>query len=335
MTVFELGDLRLASGQTLPNARLAYHTFGQLNSAKDNAILFPTFLGAPAEVLNGWIGEGRALDPAKYFIVLPGHFGLPPSSAPSNTPAPFDAARFPAVSIADDVAAQHRLLAEQFGVERLRLVLGWSIGAIQVYEWALRYPEMVRHIAPIAGAPTPPPWTKLWLKTVVEEPITSDPRWENGSYRNAEQVRSGLLRVAHGAALTAPPRSFYYDGADVWRNLGFASVDEFVSGFWESFWLPQDPNDVVVQARKARMHYPGPADESLRTILGRTAAKATVAALTGDTLFPPAESKRFADWMPAAEFHQIDSVFGHLATFGLSEQDVKAIDDVIRAALDD
>lgn len=335
METFELGDIQLTSGVTLPGARLAYQTFGELNEAKDNTIVFPTFLGAPAEVLNGWIGENRALDPRKYFIVLPGHLGLPPSSAPSNTSAPLAGASFPSVSIADDVIAQRRLLAEVFGVEQVRLVLGWSIGAIQVYEWALRFGDIVQRIAPIAGAPTPPPWTKLWLRTVVEEPITSDPNWKDGAYDAAADVAGGLARVAHASALTAPPRTFYYRGSDVWRNLGFDSVDAFVAGFWENFWLPQDPNDVVVQARKARAAWPGAEGESLETVLGRITAKTTVVALTGDNLFPPAESRQFADWIPGAEFREIDSVYGHLATFALSEQDVKAIDEAIRYALED
>lgn len=335
MNVFELGDLELVSGELLPDAKLAYQTFGELSPAKDNVIVFPTFLGAPPEVLNGWIGEGRALDPTRYFIVQPGHLGLAPSSAPSTTPGPYGGAAFPAVAIADDVIAQQRLLAEEFGIGEVQLVVGWSIGGIQVYEWALRFPEMVRRIAPIAGAPTPPPWTRLWLKTVVEEPITSDPGWAGGSYADAADVRAGLTGVAHGSALTAPPRTFYYDSAEVWRELGFGSVDEFVAGFWEGFWLPQDPNDVVVQARKSRTAYPGPADEPLASVLGRITAKTSVAAFTGDNLFPPAELRQLAEWIPGAEFLEIDSVFGHLATFGLAEQDVKAIDGVIRAVLDD
>lgn len=89
MELFELGEFRLRCGITLPGARLAYRTHGTLNEAKDNAILFPNFLGGPPEALEAWIGEGRPLDPAKYFIVLPGHFGSPPSSAPSNTPTLF------------------------------------------------------------------------------------------------------------------------------------------------------------------------------------------------------------------------------------------------------
>ncbi|WP_214319688.1 alpha/beta fold hydrolase [Nonomuraea sediminis] len=330
MNFFELGDFQLTSGATLPAARLAYQSFGELNAARDNAVVFPTFLGAPPEVLNGWIGEGRALDPRKYLIVLPGHFGLAPSSAPSNS----GGAGFPAVSIADDVIAQRRLMSEVFGVDQIHLVLGWSIGAIQVYEWALRFGDTVRRIAPIAGAPTPPPWTKLWLRTVIEEPLESDPEYKDGRYGDAAAVAGGLKRVAHGSALTAPPRTFFHEGAEVWPTLGFDSVDAFVAGFWEGFWLPQDPNDVLVQARKARASWPGAAGESLETVLGRVTAKTTVAALTGDNLFPPAESRRFAEMIPGAEFRQIDSVFGHLATFGLSADDVKAIDDVITHALE-
>jgi homoserine O-acetyltransferase/O-succinyltransferase len=324
MEIFELGDLPLASGQTLPDARLAYQTFGELNDAKDNAILFTTFLGAPAEVLNGWIGEGRALDPTRYFIILPGHFGLPPSSAPSTATGDSAGAGFPAVSISDDVDAQHRLVTEVLGIDKLKLVLGWSIGAIQVYDWAIRHPETVAAIAPIAGAPTPPPWTKLWLQTVIEESIETGP---DGT--------TGMRNVAHGSALTAPPRTFYYDGDDVWRNLGFGSVQEFVAGFWEGFWLPQNPQDVLVQARKARTSYPGAPEATLADLLATITARTTIAAFTGDNLFPPAESKRFAGWIPGAEFREVESAFGHLATFGLSEQDVKSIDGVIRDALGD
>jgi homoserine O-acetyltransferase/O-succinyltransferase len=320
MEIFELGDLTLASGETLPDAKLAYQTFGELNDAKDNAILFPTILGAPAEVLNGWIGEGRALDPTRYFIILPGHFGNPPSSAPSST----EGGDFPAVSISDDVDAQHRLVTEVFGISRLKLLLGWSIGGIQVYDFVLRHPEAVGAIAPLASAPTPPPWTKLWLQTVVEESITTGP-----------DAKTAMTNVAHGSALTAPPRTFYYEGDDVYTTLGFGSVQEFVTGFWEGFWGPQDPRDVLVQARKSRQAHPGPAEKTIRELVGTIAVPTTIAAFTGDNLFPPVELQRLADAIPGATFTEIPSNYGHLATFGLSEQDVKAIDGVIRDALGD
>jgi homoserine O-acetyltransferase/O-succinyltransferase len=326
MNIYELGNFPLTSGATLPDARLAYQTFGELNEAKTNAVLFTTFLGAPPDVLTSWIGAGRALDPANYFIILPGHFGLPPTSAPSNTLAPYGGSTFPAVSISDDVTAQHRLVTEELGIEQLHLVLGWSVGGLQVYEWAIRYPEAVRGIAPIAGAPVPGPWTKLWLGSIVEEAIL-------GNLANGKDA--AMTAVAHGAAVTAPPRAFYDEADPLWRAIGFPSVEEYVRGFWEAFFLAQDPQDVVCQARKARTSYPDPTGRPLPEILKTVTAKTTIAAFTTDALFPPLESRRHADAIPGATFQEIDSKFGHLATFGLSPSDVAAIDDVISAALKD
>src|ERR1044071_791259 len=105
MDTFDLGNFPLSTGFTLWGAKLSYKTHGTLNEAKDNAILFPHFLGGSAEALEGWIGEGRPLDPNKYFIILPGQFANGFSSSPSNTPSPSDRGAFPQVTIGDDVRA--------------------------------------------------------------------------------------------------------------------------------------------------------------------------------------------------------------------------------------
>jgi homoserine O-acetyltransferase/O-succinyltransferase len=332
MEIFELGDFQLSTGVTLPNAQLAYKTHGSLSAAKDNVILFPNFLGGSPEALESWIGEGRPLDPRKYFIILPGHFGLAPSSSPSNTPQPFDRGAFPAVQIADDVIAQQRLLNEKFGIQELQLVLGWSVGALQTYEWAVRFPHMVKRIASIAGAPRPSPWTRLWLSTVLEEPLTSDPGWSNGFYTDAQAVQAGSRRMAHKTALTLPPHGFYREGKETWRCIGFASVDDFISRFWEAFWLAQDPNNVITQARKARSADPS-AGGNMAVALSRITAKTFVIAFTGDPMFPPEECKVDAERIPNAQFREISTAFGHLATFALSEQDTQAVDKVLWEAL--
>ena len=330
MDTFDLGDFRLTSGYTLPNAKLAYKTHGSLSAAKDNAILFPNFLGGTPEALETWIGNDRPLDPRKYFIILPGHFGLLPSSSPSNTEPPFDRGAFPLVHIADDVIAQQRLLAEKFSIQELQLVLGWSVGALQTYEWAVRFPQIVKRVASIAGAPRPSAWTRLWLHTVLEEAVTSDPAWQNGFYTDAHAVQAGLRRQGHGAALTLPPLVFYRQ--EVWRSLGFVSVDDFICRFWEAFWLPQDPNNVITQARKARAADPA-AGGDLAAALRRITAKTFVAAFTGDPMFPPEDCKLDAERIPGAQFRQIDSLCGHLATFGLFEQDRHAVDAFLRDVL--
>lgn len=330
MAIFNLGNFQLTTGFTLPNAKLAYNTHGNLNANKDNAILFPNFLGGTPEALEIYIGEDHALDPRKYFIILPGQFGNGVSSSPSNTPPPFDRGAFPPIHVADDVIAQRRLLTEQFGIEELQLVLGWSVGALQTYEWAIRFPDRVKRVASIAGAPRPSPWTLLWLRTVLEEPITSDPGWNNGFYTDAQAVQAGLRRQAHGMALTLPPGGFYTE--EVWRAIGFASVDDFIRGFFEAFMVPQDPNNLLCQARKARAADPSGGGD-LAAALSRITAKTSVAAFTRDMMFPPAECKLDAERVTNAHYREIGSRCGHLATFGLFEEDKQAIDNMLRELL--
>ena len=120
--------------------KLAYKTFGTLNAAKDNVIVYPTWYSGQ-HYDNEWlIGEGRALDPRKYFIIIPNMLGNGLSSSPSNTPEPYNGPRFPQVTACDNVRAQHRLVTEKFGIERIRLVTGWSMGALQTFHWGALYP---------------------------------------------------------------------------------------------------------------------------------------------------------------------------------------------------
>jgi hypothetical protein len=99
--VFELGDVPLRMGATLRDAKLAYKTYGTLNQAKSNAIVYPTWYSGQ-HYENEWlIGEGMALDPSRYFIIIPNMFGNGLSSSPDNTPPPYDRARFPRVTFQD------------------------------------------------------------------------------------------------------------------------------------------------------------------------------------------------------------------------------------------
>ena len=150
--VFELGDVQLRLGATLRDAKLAYKTYGTLDEDKNNAIVYPTWYSGQ-HYDNEWlIGDGMALDPAKYFIIVPNMLGNGLSSSPSNTPPPYDRSRFPKVTVYDNVSVQHRLVTEKFGIEKLVLVTGWSMGAGQTYQWAVSYPEMVTRILPFCGS---------------------------------------------------------------------------------------------------------------------------------------------------------------------------------------
>src|SRR5690625_3961276 len=123
---FELGDFRLQHGATLRGAQLAYKTFGELNAEKSNVIVCPTWYSGRHWDNEWMIGEGMALDPTKYFIVIPDMLGNGVSSSPSNMPPPYDRAQFPNVTFYDQVEAQHKLLTERYGIERVALVTGRS-----------------------------------------------------------------------------------------------------------------------------------------------------------------------------------------------------------------
>src|SRR4051812_26670960 len=120
--IFDAGNVVLQSGLTYRNARLAYKNYGPLTADTSKAIAYPTSQGAQHTDLEWQIGPGRALDPTKYFIVIMNKFGNGLSSSPSNTPPPFDRARFPHFTMTDNVRVQQRLLSELFGVERVKLV---------------------------------------------------------------------------------------------------------------------------------------------------------------------------------------------------------------------
>ena len=114
--IFELEAVSLQSGLTLRPAKLAYKTYGQLNAARDNVIVMPTFYGGQHAENEALMAAWPSLDPQQYFIIVPNMFGNGLSSSPSNTPPPFDRAVFPNITLYDNVLCQHRLVTEHLGI---------------------------------------------------------------------------------------------------------------------------------------------------------------------------------------------------------------------------
>ena len=127
---------------------MAYSTYGKLSPDKDNVVLLPTFYTGSHIRNEGFFGTGRAIDPARHFVISVNMFGNGFSSSPSNTSPPADGQRFPEISLYDNIICQHRLLTEKFGIEHIRLVAGWSMAGCQAYHWAAQFPEMVEAILP-------------------------------------------------------------------------------------------------------------------------------------------------------------------------------------------
>ena len=164
--VFELGEVTLQSGVTLPDARLVFKAYGSLNASRDNVIVMPTFYTGTHVRNEGYLRALPALDPSRWFIVSIDMFGNGLSSSPSNTAPPSDGPRFPAVTLHDNVACQHRLLAEGLGVKGVALVFGWSMAGCQAYEWGAQFPDLVEAILPFCASARTSPHNQVFLEGV-------------------------------------------------------------------------------------------------------------------------------------------------------------------------
>ena len=330
--LFDIGNLDLEEGGTLRACKLAVATHGKLNAAKDNAILVPTWYSGTSKIMEQvYIGKGRALDPEKYFIVVVNQIGSGLSTSPHNTPFPSDMANFPHVRIGDDVRAQHKLVTEKFGIARLALVVGGSMGAQQTYEWAVRYPDMVRRAAPIAGTAKNTSHDFLFTETLVEA-ITSDPGWNGGWYTSSADVRAGLLRHAKMWAVMGWSTEFYQQGRVA--ALGFSSMDDFNVNFMNGYFGPMDPNDLLCMAWKwQRGDVSRNTGGDLNAALGRIKAKTFVMPISHDMFFPPSDCEREQKMIAGSELRVLRSVDGHLALFGTDPDCTGQIDKHLRELL--
>lgn len=330
---YALGDVKLQRGGTLKDAKIFYKTFGALNDDKSNAILYPTwFTGFPEN--NEWlIGEGMALDPAKYFIIIVCAFGNGYSSSPSNTPEPYDAARFPEVMLYDNVVCQHRLVTEYFGISSLELVVGWSMGAQQTYQWGCLYPEMVKRIAPFCGSAKTAPHNFVFLEG-VKNALTTDEAWKHGWYAADAPPKKGLRAVARVYAGWGLSQAFYRQ--ECWKQLNYASLEDFLVGFWEGFFLQRDANNLLAMLNtwqhadiSNNPRFNGDFVAALQAIT----CPALILPAAIDLYFPPSDNAWEAQHIPKSIFKEIPGVWGHFAGGGLNPVDTAFIDQELKALL--
>ncbi len=329
--IFELGEVALQSGATLREAKLAYKTFGTLNADKSNVIVYPTWYSGQ-HYDNEWlIGEGMALDPEKYFIIIPNMLGNGLSSSPSNTPPPYDRARFPHVTFYDNVAVQHRLVTEKFGIEKIALVIGWSMGAGQTYQWGVSYPDMVERIFPFCGSAKTSLHNVVFLEG-VKVAIQTDVAWKEGWYE--EQPNKGLRAVGRVYAGWGLSQAFYRE--QLYLEMGYSSLEDFLVAFWEGFFLKKDANNLLAMLWTWQNGDIGKTpgfEGDFEKALSAIKAKAVVMPGQTDLYFPPEDNEYEVKYMPDAEFKMIPSVWGHFAGGGINDVDTEFIDRHVKELL--
>lgn len=331
--IFEAGDVTLQSGATIRNCKLAYKTFGQLNAKKDNTIVYPTWYSGQHNDNEWLVGEGMALDPASKFIIIPNMLGNGLSSSPSNTTEPYNGPRFPRVTAYDNVRLQHRLVTEIFGIETLPLVTGWSMGALQTFHWGALYPDMVQRIAPFCGSAKCSRHNFVFLEG-VKAALTADAAFNNGWYTS--KVNTGLRAAARVYAGWGFSQAFYRQELDI-KTLGYSSLEDFLVAFWEGFFLPKDPNNLLTMLWtwqngdiSANELYHGDFEKAL----GAIKAKAFVMPGRTDLYFPLEDSEFEVAHMPSAKLVPVESVWGHFAGGpGTNPVDVAFIDTKLKELL--
>jgi homoserine O-acetyltransferase len=328
---FDLGDVLLQSGATLRNAKLAYKTYGTLNSRKDNVIVFPTSYGATHKNEEYRIGEGKALDPSKYFIIQLNMLGNGLSSSPSNTPMPYNQGRFPNITVLDNVQCQHKLVTELFGIERVALVYGFSMGAQQTFQWAAVYPDMVERIGAVCGTASTTPHNFVFLEG-IKAALRADAAWNNGFYD--QQPVTGVRAFARVYAGWGLSQAFYYQ--KLYLKHGFSSLEDFLVSSWEGRFLRKDANNLLTMAwtwQHADIGMTPGCDGNREKALSRIKAKAMILPGQTDLYFPVEDIKYEAQFIPNAEVRVIPSIYGHSAGGSLNETDVDFVDKAIKELL--
>jgi homoserine O-acetyltransferase len=306
--IFELGRTELQSGAAIANAVLAYTVHGTLNAARDNAVVLPTYYTG-VHGSNEWLfGPGRPIDPARHFIVTINMMGNGLSSSPSNTPPPCDAARFPGVTLYDNVRCQHRLLTERLGVRHIALVTGWSMAGCQTYQWAAQYPAMVKAILPFCASARTSPHNIVFLEG-VKAALQADQDWKGGDY-TAPPTR-GLRAFARVYAGWAYSQTFFREALH--RELGFETWEELLLD-WERDNLEWDANDLLAMLwswQKGDISANALYGGDFSRALGSIRARAILVPCTQDLYFPPEDNEIEVRQMPNADLRPYDSPWGH------------------------
>ncbi|MCZ8042960.1 MAG: homoserine O-acetyltransferase [Beijerinckiaceae bacterium] len=222
--VFTLQSFATQSGRTLKDVKVGWESYGTLNADKSNAVLMCHFFSgnshaagkyaatdAAAGYWDAIIGPGKAIDTNKYFVLSsdtlvnlntgdPKTTTTGPASIDPDTGKPY-ALDFPVVTIADFVNVQ-KALVESLGIKRLALVAGPSMGSLQTFEWAARYPEMVAKAMPVIGAGEADAQLIAWLD-VWAAPILVDPNWNKGDYYGRTPPNAGLAKALTVVTLQA------------------------------------------------------------------------------------------------------------------------------------
>ena len=329
---FDLGDVKLQSGETLLSAKLAYKTYGSLNKEKSNVIVLPTFYTGTHYRNEGFFGVKRAINPEKHFIISINLFGNGLSTSPSNS-IKQKGSKFPTITLFDNVACQHKLITQHLNINKIALVTGWSMAGCQSYQWASQYPDMVEAILPFCASAKTSLHNFVFLEG-IKAALCADPIWNNGDY--ISPPINGLKAFGRVYAGWAFSQSFFREKK--YKNLGFNNVEELLID-WENDHVKNwDANNLLTKLStwqkgdiSAGSKYNGNFIQALESIK----AKTIIIPCSHDLYFPPEDNEFEAKHIKNAELRIYNSIWGHcVANPGNDEGFEIALDKAINDLLE-
>jgi homoserine O-acetyltransferase len=327
----KMGDFKLESGEVIKDFAISYVTHGTLNATKSNVILMVTAISGNHHRVDFLIGPGKALDPAKYFIVATDAIGNGLTTSPSNS-ATQPRMQFPRFSIRDMVQSQYRLLTEQLGITHVQAVIGPSMGGMQVMQWGVSYPDFMDSLVAMVPLAKTPAWTVAVLEA-TRKAIMLDPAWNNGNYTTPPAAGIRVWRDILNVLAARNPQQLRYlfpNGLDIlpWMK---AQEEALVPLF--------DANDWIYQTWAYEKHDVGTTPSmngDLVKALRAIKAKTFILTGVGDLLNPewePLEAAKYIRDVRCATINPF-SVTGHFAAAGAAPADVDFLNREIGGFLD-
>jgi homoserine O-acetyltransferase len=257
-------DFRFHTGEVMPEVKLHYRTLGEPTG--EPVLLLHGTAGSGASLLTPafageLFGAGQPLDASRYYLIIPDTIGHGRSSKPSDGLR----TKFPRYNYEDMVDAHYRLLTEHLGVKHLRLVIGNSMGGMETWIFAAKYPDYADVAVPMACLPTEMSSRNWMLRRLITDSIRGDPDWKDGNY--AQQPKSARFASVFFGIATNGGNQALYKAAPT-RELADRLLDARLAAPF-----PADANDVLYQWDSSRDYNPSPGLEGIRaTVLAINAA---------------------------------------------------------------
>lgn len=306
---------KLESGEELAEFKIGYTTLGKLNKEKDNVVWICHALTGnadPSDWWNGLVGEGRFFDPNKYFIVCANVLGSCYGSTNaldnnSQTNEPYFHT-FPLITIRDIVNSFEEL-RKFIGIDKIKLCIGGSLGAMQALEWSIMYKDVIESMAIIAVNARHSAWG-IAFNEAQRMAIESDQSWR----QNHHEAGKEGMRAARALALLSYRNYATYDLTQ--SDPDDDKIDDFQASSYERYQgekLYRRFNAFSYWSLSKTMdsHNIGRGRNGLEETLREIKVNTLVIGISSDFLFPIHEQKFLAENIPNALFSEIDSIYGH------------------------